>query len=83
MATFTMTMGGVTSAAKTIAAGDVTRLLTALKGRFNLPGGATNQQIIDAAAGWVINELVTQTLNAEWGTASTTAVGNVAGIPIT
>lgn len=83
MATMTINVGGVTSAAKTIAPGDVTRLQAAMKTKFNLPGGATTQQIIDAIAVWLFNELVTETLQAERTSAAKTASDGVVTIPLT
>jgi microcystin degradation protein MlrC len=73
----------VTARSKTIAAGDLTRVLNAMKAKFNLPGGATNQQIFDAFADWIFDQLKNATLLHERTTASDTAVVGVADIPLT
>lgn len=81
MAVLTISVGGVSSS-KTIAAGDITRLQNAMKTKFLLPGGATNQQIVDKIADWVFNEIVTHTLSAERATAAQAATDGVATIPL-
>ena len=83
MATLTLTATGVTARSKTIQSADLTRVLAAMKIKFNLPGGATNQQVFDAFADWTFDQLKAATLMQERTAAETAAKVAVPDIPLT
>jgi len=83
MATLTLTATGVTARSKTIASADLTRVLTAMKAKFSLPVGATNQQIFDAFADWTFNQVKDAVLMQERTAAELAARQAVPTIPLT
>lgn len=82
MATITISTGALTRS-KTIAAGDVTRLTSAMKAKFGLSVGATNQQIFDAFGDWVFARMKEEILQYEREVATNTARQGVPDIPLT
>lgn len=82
MATITISTGALTRS-KTISAGDVTRLTSAMKAKFSLPAGATNQQIFDAFGDWVFARMKEEILRYEQEVATNVARQGVPDIPLT
>lgn len=82
MATITLSVGALTRS-KTISAGDVTRVTDAMKIKFGLPVGATNQQVFDAFGDWMFGLMKTEVLMQEREAVARTARAAVTDIPLT
>lgn len=82
MATLTFSIGAL-ARSKTISAGDVTRLTDAMKARFSMPVGATNQEVFDVFTDWLFGIMKAEVLAYEREVAGNSARQNVPDITLT